>query len=95
MKAKYTANWGVQIVGMIFQTRSKVLVLFLRIYGSENKFNFNRWTKYIFLERVIYIVEKTEGIMSKKKSRVIKVNVIYGDKNLKDCMEQVIQRHNG
>ena len=23
MKAKYTANWGVQIVGMIFQTRSK------------------------------------------------------------------------
>ena len=31
--------------------------------------------------------------MSKKKSRVIKVNVIYGDKNLKDCMEQVIQKH--
>jgi hypothetical protein len=24
MKAKYTANWGVQIAGMIFQTRSKV-----------------------------------------------------------------------
>ena len=23
----------------------------------------------------------------------IKVNVIYGDKNLKDCMEQVIQKH--
>ena len=23
MKAKYTANWGVQIVGMIFQTRSR------------------------------------------------------------------------
>ncbi|WP_334294473.1 DUF6783 domain-containing protein [Anaerobutyricum hallii] len=22
MKAKYTANWGVQVVGMIFQTRS-------------------------------------------------------------------------
>lgn len=39
--------------------------------------------------------KKTEDIMSKKKSRVIKVNVIYGDKNLKDCMEQVIQRHNG
>ncbi|RGI80385.1 hypothetical protein [Anaerobutyricum hallii] len=31
--------------------------------------------------------------MSKKKSRVIKVNVIYGDKNLKDCMKQVIQKH--
>ena len=74
---------------------TKVLVLFLRIYGSENKFNFNRWTKYIFVERVIYIVEKTEGIMSKKKSRVIKVNVIYGNKNLKDCMKQIIQRHNG
>ena len=28
-----------------------------------------------------------------EKSRVIKVNVIYGDKNLKDCMEQVIQKH--
>ena len=65
----------------------------MRIYGSENKFNFNRWTKYIFLESVIYIVEKNEGIMSKKKSRVIKVNVIYGDKNLKDCMEQVIRKH--
>ena len=23
MKAKYTVNWGVQIAGMIFQTRSK------------------------------------------------------------------------
>ncbi|MFQ9046653.1 MAG: DUF6783 domain-containing protein [Anaerobutyricum hallii] len=23
MKAKYTANWGVQIVGMIFQIRSR------------------------------------------------------------------------
>ena len=41
---------------------------------------------------MIYIVEKTEAL---KKSRVIKVNVIYGDKNLKDCMEQVIQKHNG
>ena len=40
-----------------------------------------------------YIVEKTEALMRKKKSRVIKVNVIYGDKNLKDCMEQVIQKH--
>ena len=49
--------------------------------------------KIYFLERVIYIVEKNEGIMSKKKSRVIKVNVIYGDKNLKDCMEQVIQKY--
>ncbi|WP_370781819.1 DUF6783 domain-containing protein [Anaerobutyricum hallii] len=25
MKAKYTANWGVQIAGMIFQTRSKTV----------------------------------------------------------------------
>ncbi|WP_370775341.1 DUF6783 domain-containing protein [Anaerobutyricum hallii] len=24
MKAKYSANWGVQIVGMIFQTRSSI-----------------------------------------------------------------------
>ncbi|WP_334294488.1 DUF6783 domain-containing protein [Anaerobutyricum hallii] len=24
MKAKYTANWGVQVVGMIFQTRSNL-----------------------------------------------------------------------
>ncbi|WP_334299860.1 DUF6783 domain-containing protein [Anaerobutyricum hallii] len=24
MKAKYTANWGVQVVGMIFQTRSRI-----------------------------------------------------------------------
>ena len=41
---------------------TKVLVLFLRIYGSENKFNFNRWTKYIFVKRVIYIVEKTRAL---------------------------------
>ena len=27
MKAKYTANWGVQIVGMIFQTRSKTIII--------------------------------------------------------------------
>ena len=25
MKAKYTANWGVQVAGMIFQTRSRPL----------------------------------------------------------------------
>ena len=25
-KAKYTANWGVQIVGMIFQTRSSLVI---------------------------------------------------------------------
>ena len=25
MKAKYIVNWGVQIAGMIFQTRSKVV----------------------------------------------------------------------
>jgi len=24
MKAKYTVNWGVQIAGMIFQTRSSI-----------------------------------------------------------------------
>jgi len=24
MKAKYTANWGMQIVGMVFQTRSNL-----------------------------------------------------------------------
>ncbi|WP_334300717.1 DUF6783 domain-containing protein [Blautia sp. MSJ-9] len=24
MRAKYTANWGVQIAGMIFQTRSRI-----------------------------------------------------------------------
>ncbi len=26
MKAKYTAKWGVQIAGMIFQTRSKIQI---------------------------------------------------------------------
>lgn len=44
---------------------------------------------------MIYIVKKPEDIMGKKKTRVIKVNVIYGDKSLKECMEQVIQKHNG
>ena len=28
MKAKYTANWGVQIAGMIFQTRSSMIFYF-------------------------------------------------------------------
>ena len=28
MKAKYTVNWGVQIAGMIFQTRSSILIGF-------------------------------------------------------------------
>ncbi|WP_334305737.1 DUF6783 domain-containing protein [Anaerobutyricum hallii] len=26
MKAKYTVNWGVQIAGMIFQTRSRYYI---------------------------------------------------------------------
>ena len=28
IRAKYTAKWGVQIAGMIFQTRSRSFVLF-------------------------------------------------------------------
>jgi len=28
MKAKYTANWGVQIAGMIFQTHSNINLTF-------------------------------------------------------------------
>ena len=27
MKVKYAAKWGVQIAGMIFQTRSKIVLL--------------------------------------------------------------------
>ncbi|WP_334300213.1 DUF6783 domain-containing protein [Anaerobutyricum hallii] len=34
MKAKYTANWGVQVVGMIFQTRSSVMVLNQYVSGE-------------------------------------------------------------
>lgn len=49
--------------------------------------------KIYFCKKGDIYSRKNEGIMSKKKSRVIKVNVIYGDKNLKDCMEQVIQKH--
>uniref|UniRef100_UPI00402A43B3 DUF6783 domain-containing protein n=1 Tax=Anaerobutyricum hallii TaxID=39488 RepID=UPI00402A43B3 len=32
MKAKYTVNWGVQIAGMIFQTRSIACLLFSKNY---------------------------------------------------------------
>lgn len=49
--------------------------------------------KIYFCKKGDIYSRKNEGIMSKKKSRVIKVNVIYGDKNLKDCMKQVIQKH--
>ena len=34
MKAKYTANWGVQVVGMVFQTRLACLILYVYIYIS-------------------------------------------------------------
>ena len=37
MKAKYTANWGVQIVGMIFQTRSSIFTTNYFVF-SKNKF---------------------------------------------------------
>ena len=40
MKAKYTANWGVQIVGMIFQTRSKAPFYLLGV--SDLLFVLNR-----------------------------------------------------
>ena len=36
MKAKYTANWGVQIVGMIFQTRSSASPLFSFVYNNSS-----------------------------------------------------------
>ncbi|WP_334299910.1 DUF6783 domain-containing protein [Anaerobutyricum hallii] len=32
MKAKYTANWGVQIAGMIFQTRSSFRLPAVHMY---------------------------------------------------------------
>ena len=51
--------------------------------------------KIYFCKKGDIYSRKIEGIMSKKKSRVIKVNVIYGDKNLKECMKQVIQKCNG
>ena len=31
MKAKYTVNWGVQIAGMIFQTRSSINTIYILI----------------------------------------------------------------
>ncbi|WP_416386085.1 DUF6783 domain-containing protein [Anaerobutyricum hallii] len=33
MKAKYTANWGVQVVGMVFQTHSS---------GNSSLFSFSK-----------------------------------------------------
>ena len=48
--------------------------------------------KIYFCKKGDIYSRKNEGIMSKKKSRVIKVNVIYGDKNLKECMKQVIKK---
>ena len=39
MKAKYTVNWGVQIAGMIFQTRSKAH--FYRLQGEEGSVYFS------------------------------------------------------
>ena len=49
--------------------------------------------KIYFCKKGDIYSRKNEGIMS--KSRVIKVNVIYGDKNLKECMKQVIKKCNG
>ncbi|MEE0301112.1 MAG: DUF6783 domain-containing protein [Blautia sp.] len=36
MKAKYTAKWGVQIAGMIFQTRSKAPSRIRREFSVTN-----------------------------------------------------------
>ena len=35
MKVKYAAKWGVQIAGMIFQTRSRVEICFYTHFNSE------------------------------------------------------------
>ncbi|MFR5083608.1 MAG: DUF6783 domain-containing protein [Anaerobutyricum hallii] len=36
MKAKYTANWGVQVAGMIFQTRFSTSPLFSFVYNKSS-----------------------------------------------------------
>ncbi|EEG37027.1 hypothetical protein EUBHAL_01063 [Anaerobutyricum hallii DSM 3353] len=43
MKTKYTANWDVQIAGMIFQTRSRAC---LRNAPEENCDNFIKQKKF-------------------------------------------------
>uniref|UniRef100_UPI003FEDAD9F DUF6783 domain-containing protein n=1 Tax=Anaerobutyricum hallii TaxID=39488 RepID=UPI003FEDAD9F len=60
MKAKYTANWGVQIVGMIFQTRSKAAktnakFLWSKSHStkSQNSTNFLGVLFHIFLSNSI------------------------------------------
>ena len=39
IRAKYTAKWGVQIVGMIFQTRSNSDKIFFLYYTQHSEIN--------------------------------------------------------
>ena len=50
IRAKYTAKWGVQIAGMLFQTRSSTCCLLTDFqlitypaYGFENQYAFHRF----------------------------------------------------
>ena len=50
IRAKYTAKWGAQIAGMIFQTRSNGvrLTLFINQYFREYQ-NYNFYTAFTLL----------------------------------------------
>ena len=54
MKAKYTANWDVQIAGMIFQTRSNAL--------SDKKHKIHYWMYTVF-DDAIWIECQQKKIM--------------------------------
>ncbi|MFR1010865.1 MAG: DUF6783 domain-containing protein [Ruminococcus sp.] len=51
IRAKYTAKWGVQIAGMIFQTRSNIVLEY--IFSSRLIFSLSSGTKWLSLSIVI------------------------------------------
>jgi len=50
MRAKYTAKWGVQIAGMIFQTRSR----HLQVISSIRKMKEGTNEKFLFVVQKAY-----------------------------------------
>ena len=59
MKAKYTANWGVQVVGMILQTRSSLPYVLLKIISKIYLYSFffiSALYRYFTKQRTIKII---------------------------------------
>ena len=73
IRAKYTTKWGVQIAGMIFQTRSRLIFFTGSLVNSKYLFPY-LYSKFAYLSKIIYVLLNFKYIIN---SNTLILYVIY------------------